>query len=65
LLESKGARKVRPFNLPEVEIRGYYLKSRDMFLSLPMLLELEAPIKSCGNLFVDHYGTSMVNLLIY
>lgn len=35
-------------DLTEAEIRGICLKSREIFLEQPMLLELEAPIKICG-----------------
>jgi len=45
LLESKG----KDHKLTESEIRGLCLKSREIFLSQPMLLELEAPIKICGD----------------
>lgn len=34
--------------LTEGEIRGLCLKSREIFLSQPILLELEAPLKICG-----------------
>lgn len=34
--------------LTENEIRGLCLKSREIFLSQPILLELEAPLKICG-----------------
>ncbi len=34
--------------LAENEIRGLCLKSRELFLSQPILLELEAPLKICG-----------------
>jgi serine/threonine-protein phosphatase PP1 catalytic subunit len=45
LLEAKG----KDCKLLESEIRGLCLKSREIFLSQPMLLELEAPIKICGD----------------
>ena len=44
LLSAKG----KDCKLLESEIRGLCLKSREIFLSQPMLLELEAPIKICG-----------------
>ena len=31
-------------------MRGLCIKSRDIFINQPILLELEAPIKICGNL---------------
>ena len=34
--------------LTALEVRGLCLKCREIFLSQPMLLELEAPIKICG-----------------
>ena len=34
--------------LTENEIRSLCLKSREIFLSQPILLELEAPVKICG-----------------
>jgi serine/threonine-protein phosphatase PP1 catalytic subunit len=45
LLDAKG----KDCKLTESEIRGLCLKSREIFLSQPMLLELEAPIKICGD----------------
>lgn len=37
--------------LTEIEIKGLCLKSREIFLSQPILLELEAPLKICGEYF--------------
>jgi serine/threonine-protein phosphatase PP1 catalytic subunit len=34
--------------MTEGEVRGLCLKSREIFLSQPILLELEAPLKICG-----------------
>jgi serine/threonine-protein phosphatase PP1 catalytic subunit len=34
--------------MTEGEVRGLCLKSREIFLSQPILLELEAPLKVCG-----------------
>jgi len=48
LLEVRGTRPGRQVNLTEGEIRGLVVKSREIFLSQPCLLELEAPIKICG-----------------
>ena len=36
--------------LTESEIRGLCLKCREIFLEQPVLLELEAPMKICGEL---------------
>jgi serine/threonine-protein phosphatase PP1 catalytic subunit len=48
LLSVRGARPGKQVNLTETEIRGLCLHSREVFLSQPILLELEAPIKICG-----------------
>lgn len=37
-------------NLPESQIRQLCTKSREVFLSQPMLLELKAPLVICGDL---------------
>ena len=42
--------------LEEWEIRGLCLRSRELFLQQPVLLELEAPLKICGDIhgqFID------------
>uniref|UniRef100_A0A672ITG8 Serine/threonine-protein phosphatase n=1 Tax=Salarias fasciatus TaxID=181472 RepID=A0A672ITG8_SALFA len=41
--------------LTENEIRGLCLKSREIFLSQPILLELEAPLKICGDVHGQYY----------
>lgn len=38
--------------LAESEVRGLCLKSREIFLNQPILLELEAPLKICGKLAI-------------
>ena len=48
LIEGKQSTKVRTTILTEQEIKAICLKSKDIFLSQPMLLELVAPIKICG-----------------
>ena len=45
----KSARPGKRVNLLENEIAYLCQKSRQVFLSQPVLLELEAPIKVCGN----------------
>lgn len=45
----RGARPGKNVQLTEGEIKGLCLKSREIFLSQPILLELEAPLKICGN----------------
>ena len=44
----RGSRPGKNVQLTEFEIRGLCLKSREIFLSQPILLELEAPLKICG-----------------
>jgi hypothetical protein len=39
--------------MTEAEVRGLCLKSREIFLQQPILLELEAPLKICGKLFFN------------
>lgn len=48
LLAVRGSRPGRQVNLTENEIRFLCIKSRDIFAGQPVLLELEAPIKICG-----------------
>ena len=50
LLEVKGSKPGKQVNLTENEIKGLCNKSREIFISQPILLELEAPLKICGNL---------------
>jgi serine/threonine-protein phosphatase PP1 catalytic subunit len=51
LLEVRGSKPGKQVNLLENEIRGLCVKAREIFISQPMLLELEAPIKIAGNFF--------------
>ena len=41
--------------MSEQEVRGLCLKSREIFLQQPILLELEAPLKICGETLVLVY----------
>jgi serine/threonine-protein phosphatase PP1 catalytic subunit len=49
LLEVRGSRPGKQVQLLEAEIRFLCTKAREIFISQPILLELEAPIKVCGN----------------
>ena len=50
--------------LSATEVRGLCLKTREILLSQPMLLELEAPIKICGKSF--YYSLcEFLNLIIF
>uniref|UniRef100_A0A4W5QGB0 protein-serine/threonine phosphatase n=1 Tax=Hucho hucho TaxID=62062 RepID=A0A4W5QGB0_9TELE len=48
LLEVRGCRPGKIVQMSEAEVRGLCIKSREIFLSQPILLELEAPLKICG-----------------
>lgn len=48
----RGARPGKNVQLSEVDIRNLCLKSREIFLSQPILLELEAPLKICGKYLI-------------
>ncbi|PKA46103.1 Serine/threonine-protein phosphatase PP1 [Apostasia shenzhenica] len=50
LLEVRSARPGKQVQLSESEIRQLCVVSRDIFLQQPNLLELEAPIKICGDI---------------
>eukprot|EP01018_Ginkgo_biloba_P000067 Gb_16935 [translate_table: standard] len=50
LLEVKGCRGVKPAQITEAEIKQLCQCSREIFISQPNLLELEAPMKICGDI---------------
>uniref|UniRef100_A0A6N2MG61 protein-serine/threonine phosphatase n=1 Tax=Salix viminalis TaxID=40686 RepID=A0A6N2MG61_SALVM len=47
LVETKNGRTTKQVHLTEAEIKQLCLASKEVFLSQPNLLELEAPIKIC------------------
>ena len=55
LLEVRGSKPGKQVNLSENEIKGLCVKSREIFISQPMLLELEAPLKICGDIHGQYY----------
>jgi len=55
LLAVRGARPGKIVSLLETEIRSLCQASREIFMSQPMLLELEAPIKICGDVHGQFY----------
>jgi serine/threonine-protein phosphatase PP1 catalytic subunit len=55
LLAVRGARPGRQVSLTEGEIRWLCLKTKELFSSQPVLLELEAPIKICGDIHGQYY----------
>lgn len=70
----RGCRPGKPVHMTEAEVRGLCLKSREIFLQQPILLELEAPLKICGkeNPLVSLYWqakwwfrpTSLINIIL-
>lgn len=50
LLEGRGGKQVQ---LSESEIRQLCVNARQIFLSQPNLVEVEAPIRICGELFLN------------
>jgi len=50
LLEVKDKKGSRQVNLTDNEVRGLCIKAREVFLSQPILVELEAPVKVCGDI---------------
>lgn len=49
--------------MSEAEVRGLCLKSREIFLQQPILLELEAPLKICGDIHGQY--TDLLRLFEY
>lgn len=61
----RGARPGKNVQLSEVDIRNLCLKSREIFLSQPILLELEAPLKICGELIRSFFLHFFIYWLVY
>jgi len=55
LLEVRGSRPGKVVHLTEVEVRALCQKGKDMFIQQSILLELEAPIKICGDIHGQYY----------
>jgi serine/threonine-protein phosphatase PP1 catalytic subunit len=55
LLDVRGSRPGKQVQLLESEIRQLCMKAREIFISQPILLELEAPIKICGDIHGQYY----------
>lgn len=55
LLEVRGKKPGKNVSLSEDDIKHLCTKSRELFISQPNLLELEAPIKICGDVHGQYY----------
>ncbi|KAF9357384.1 Serine/threonine-protein phosphatase pp1 [Mortierella sp. NVP85] len=55
LLEVRGSRPGKQVQLAEQEIKFLCTSAREIFISQPILLELEAPIKICGDIHGQYY----------
>lgn len=51
----RGSRPGKSVQLSESEIRALAFKAREIFLQQPALLELEAPVKICGDVHGQYY----------
>ncbi|KAF5381359.1 hypothetical protein D9615_008321 [Tricholomella constricta] len=51
----RGNRPGKPVQLQEYEIKYLCTKAREIFINQPILLELEAPIKICGDIHGQYY----------
>ena len=54
LLDAKESRSAKQVQLSKAEIRQLCLTSKDIFISQPNLLELEAPIKICSDIHGEY-----------
>ncbi|KAE8330013.1 Metallo-dependent phosphatase-like protein [Aspergillus sergii] len=55
LLEVRGSRPGKQVRLRDSEIQYLCHKAREIFISQPILLELEAPIQICGDVHGQYY----------
>lgn len=55
LLAVRNSRPGKLVQLEEREIRALCMKSREIFITQPVLLELAAPIKICGDIHGQYY----------
>ncbi|NXC13924.1 PP1B phosphatase, partial [Corythaeola cristata] len=62
LISVRGCRPGKIVQMTEAEVRGLCIKSREIFLSQPILLELEAPLKICD--YVDRGKQSLETICL-
>ncbi|KAL4455459.1 hypothetical protein ABPG74_012611 [Tetrahymena malaccensis] len=55
LLVCKEYKPGKQASITEQEIRGLCIKAREIFINQPILLELEAPLKICGDIHGQYY----------
>eukprot|EP00750_Incisomonas_marina_P015355 INCI18186.1.p1 GENE.INCI18186.1~~INCI18186.1.p1 ORF type:complete len:331 (+),score=55.35 INCI18186.1:230-1222(+) len=55
LLSVRSAHPGQQVDLPEADIKKLCMKAKDVFMSQPILIELEAPIKICGDIHGQYY----------
>jgi len=55
LVSVRGSKPGKQVNLPEADIKYLCSRSRQVFMDQPVLLELEAPIKICGDIHGQYY----------
>ena len=60
----RGSRPGKHTQLTESEIRGLCLMSREIFLSQPMLLDLEGPMKVVGEVHVLGFAYRCIHILV-
>ncbi len=65
LISVRGAKPNKSVHLNENEVRGLCLKSREIFLSQPILLELEAPLKICGKISQSNFHNRLKSFLLF
>ena len=65
LLEVRGSKPGRAVQLSEAEIRELCYRSREIFISQPILLELEAPIKICGKYSTVTLKNGFISLFVF
>jgi serine/threonine-protein phosphatase PP1 catalytic subunit len=63
LLEARGNKTMKQVQLAENEVKWLCVKSREIFLNQPILLELEAPLKVCGDIHGQY--TDLLRLFEY